>query len=139
MGSKGYKGCRASQSGSPVSTIHTQRKHFSIAQPLDIREVGEVMKHSAEVLTSLTSPLINGTNLSFQTLTLAYQLLYVTSSKDCWLCLSSGSNSQLSFIYHSLVILPSNLISPFVSYPDMSCCRDTIPHLYPSLWHGKLF
>jgi hypothetical protein len=72
----------------------------------------------------LTSSLINGTILSFhlllQTLTLAYQLLNVTRPvcfKDCWLCVPPGTNSQLSLTV-SLVILPGNLTSPFVSYPD---------------------
>jgi hypothetical protein len=78
------------QPGYPVSTIHIQRKCVLIAQPLDIRKVGEVIQHSSEILTSLTSPL-NGTNFSFrlllQTLTSAYQLLNVTRPgcfKVCW-------------------------------------------------------
>jgi hypothetical protein len=79
------------QAGPPVSTILIQRKYVSIAQTLDIGKVGEIIKHSSEVLTSLISPLINDTNLSFllllQTLTSLYQLLNVILPghfKDCW-------------------------------------------------------
>ena len=53
------------QSSSPVSTIHIQWKYVSIAQPFDIGKADEIIKHSSEVLSSLISPLINGTNLSF--------------------------------------------------------------------------
>jgi hypothetical protein len=66
-------------SGSPVSTVHIQRKYVSISQPLDIRKIEEIIKHSSNILISLISSLINGTNLSFhlfwQTLTSAYQVL----------------------------------------------------------------
>ena len=72
----------------------------------------------------MTSPLINGTNLSFclllQTLTSTYQLLNVTRPghfKDCWLYVPPGTNSPLS-LTASPVILPSNLTSSFVSCPD---------------------
>ena len=115
---------RKNQPGSPVSTIKIQRKYVSIAQPLDIEGVGKIIKHSSEVLTSLTSPLINGTSLSFrlllQTLTLAYKLLNITRPgrfKDCWLCVPPGTNSQLP-LTASPVMLPNNLTSPFVSCPD---------------------
>jgi hypothetical protein len=64
---------RKAQPSSPVSTIHIQRKYVSIAQPLNTGKVGEIIKHSSKVLTSLMSPLMNSTNLSFclllQTLT----------------------------------------------------------------------
>ena len=115
---------RKNQPSSPVSTIHIQRKYISIAQPLGIEKVGEIIKHSSEVLDSLTAPLINGTNLSFrlllQTLTSAYQLLNVTRPgrfKDCWLCVPPGIDSKLS-LTASPMILPNNLTSPFVSCPD---------------------
>jgi hypothetical protein len=82
------------------------------------------MKHSSEVLTSLTSSLMNGTNLSssllFQTLTSAYQVLNVTRPvhfEDCWLCVPPETNSQLQ-ITASMVILPCNLTSPFISCPN---------------------
>ena len=108
---------------SPASTIHIQRKCVSIAPPLNIGKVGEIIKHSSKVLTSLTSPLMNSTNLPFclllQTLTLAYQLLNVTRPgcfKDCWLRVPPGTNSQLS-VTASPVILRSNLTSPFTSCP----------------------
>jgi hypothetical protein len=69
------------QTRSPVCTILIYRKYVSIAQLLDIRSLGEVIKHSSKVFTSLTPP-PNGTNLSFhlllQNLTSMYQLLNVT-------------------------------------------------------------
>lgn len=49
----------------PISTTHIQRK----CVPID------VIKHSSKVVTSRTSPLLNNTNLSFQTMTSAYQAL----------------------------------------------------------------
>ena len=114
---------RKNQAYSPVSTLCIQRKSVSISQPLDIIKVGEVIKHSSEVLTSLTFPLINGTTLSFclllQTMTSAYQILNVTwpgCFKDCWLCIPLGTKSQ-SPLKGSPVILPSNLTSPFDSCP----------------------
>ena len=125
--------------------VHIQRKYVSIAQPLDIRNVGEVIQHSSEVLTSLTSPLINGTNLSFhlllQTLTLAYQLLNVTRPvcfKDCWLCVPPGTNSQLSLTV-SLVILPSNLTSLFVSCPESNVAMTPYLASIPLLGMGNCF
>jgi hypothetical protein len=112
------------QLSSPVSTIHIQRKYVTITQTLDIRKVGEINKHSSEVLTSLPSPLINSTNLSFclllHTLTLAYELINVTRPgcfKDCWLCVPPGTNSQLSLTV-SQVILSSNLMSSFANCPE---------------------
>jgi hypothetical protein len=51
------------QARSPVSTIHIQRKFVSIAQPLDIGKIGDVIKNSSKVLLDIA--LINGTNLSF--------------------------------------------------------------------------
>lgn len=42
---------RKNQAGSPVSTMHIQRKFVSIAQPIDTRKTGIIIKH-----TSLTSP-----------------------------------------------------------------------------------
>jgi hypothetical protein len=123
------------QPKSPVSTICIPRKYVSIAQPLDIGKVGDVIKHSPEVFTSLTSPLINSINLSFcllfQTLTLVYQFLNVTRPgcfKDCWLCVPPGTNSQLPFTA-SPVILPSNLTSPFISCPDFDVAMT--PYLSP--------
>lgn len=69
----------ARSSISMYNTIHSQRKYVLIAQPLIIRKKGEETKHSSKVLTPLTFPLINSTNLSFslllQTLISEYQLL----------------------------------------------------------------
>jgi hypothetical protein len=128
------------QSSSPVSTIHIQWKYVSITQPFDIGKADEIIKHSSEVLTSLTSPLINNTNLSFclllQTLTLAYQLLNVTRPghfRDCWLCVPPGTNSQWSLTASS-VILPSNLTSLFVSCPKSNVAMT--PHLTSILLYG---
>ena len=46
---------RKNQPGSPVSTIKIQRKYVSMTQPLDIKGVGDIIKHS-ETLTPLTFP-----------------------------------------------------------------------------------
>ena len=46
-----------------------------------------------------------------------------------------GINSQLSLTV-SLVIVPSNLTSPLVSFPDYNVA---MTYLYTSLWHGKWF
>lgn len=53
------------KSGLPISTTHIQRKCVPIY----------VIKHSSKVVTSRTSPLLNNTNLSFQTMTSAYKAL----------------------------------------------------------------
>lgn len=60
----------------------TAAHDYPIIQPLEIRETGEVIEHFFKVITSLTSPLLNSTNLFsdllLQTLTLGYQLLNIT-------------------------------------------------------------
>jgi hypothetical protein len=71
------------------------------------------------VLTSLIA-LTCHFYLLLQTLTSAYQLLNVTHTsciKDCWLCVPSGTNSQLPLII-SPVTLPCDLTSPFIRCPN---------------------
>lgn len=66
------------KSGLTISRINIPRKYVSIIQPLEIREIREVINYSSKVTASLTSLLLNNTNLSFhllRILTSAYQLL----------------------------------------------------------------
>ncbi|XP_021516443.1 endogenous retrovirus group FC1 Env polyprotein-like isoform X2 [Meriones unguiculatus] len=123
----------------PISTIYIQRTYIPITQSLNMGEVGNVIKHSSKVIASLTSPLLNNTNLSFrlllQTLTLAYKLLNVTQPGhfgDCWLCVPPGSSSELP-LTASPVTLLSNFTSPFTSCPDSDVA------MTPHLFHVTLF
>lgn len=82
--------------------IHIQRNSVLIIQTLEIGEIGDVIKHSSKVITTLTSLLLNYATLSFnllQTLTLAYQPFNATQPGhfgDCWLSVPPGTSSQLS-------------------------------------------
>lgn len=75
------------------SMIHIQKKKKSPNYPISGSRRNRRIKHVSKVITSLTSPLLKSTNLSFylllQTLTSTYQLLNVTQTghlEDVWLC-----------------------------------------------------
>ena len=120
MGFAGKLYC-TNKSGLSISTIYIQRKYIPIIQPLDI---GDIIKHSSKVITSLTSSPINSVNLSFcnllQILTSAYQLLNVTQPcqfGDFWQSAPPDTSSQLSLTASSIT-LQNNFTLPFTNFPD---------------------